>query len=102
MISNKIKDKIRIRFQASNLPEESYDSFLISSISEITRIQSAIEAVELAKEEADRICRETIRGLDRQLIEIYKSCNHSMSTRHPDPSGNNDVSYTCDVCHKEL
>lgn len=47
-----------------------------------------------------------LQGLDKQLLELNNSrrrlllsCPHDWEY-HPDPSGNNDSSYTCRICHE--
>ena len=33
-----------------------------------------------------------------ELRELRKRCPHTKTTYHPDPSGNNDSGYSCDLC----
>lgn len=34
----------------------------------------------------------------KELKELQKACKHQLTTYHPDPSGNNDSWYECDIC----
>lgn len=54
----------------------------------------AIEKYKLLYEKRLQRHKEKIR-------EIRKQCPHNKETYYPDPSGNNDSSYTCDVCGRE-
>jgi predicted dithiol-disulfide oxidoreductase (DUF899 family) len=36
-----------------------------------------------------------------KIKEIRKQCPHSEESYYPDPSGNNDSTYTCDVCGRD-
>ena len=37
----------------------------------------------------------------KKIKEIRKKCGHWSETYHPDPSGNNDSCYSCDICGRE-
>jgi hypothetical protein len=37
----------------------------------------------------------------KEIDEIRRSCNHELTTYHPDPSGNNDSYMECEICGKE-
>ena len=44
------------------------------------------------------------KRLDRHkknIKEIRKQCPHTNETFYPDPSGNNDSTYTCNVCGRD-
>ena len=68
----------------------------------------ATKSVSLAISEVrGRISKEIARHeraiakLNRELVNIRGECKHVKRTYHPDPSGNNDSSYTCDACGLE-
>ena len=42
-----------------------------------------------------------IESIYQKLDKIRELCKHSKTTYWPDPSGNNDYSYTCDICGKK-
>lgn len=54
----------------------------------------AIERYKLLYEKRVKLHKENIK-------EIRKQCPHTKETYYPDPSGNNDSSYTCNVCGRE-
>lgn len=41
------------------------------------------------------------RTINARIADIRKKCTHPKTTYHPDPSGNNDSCFTCDVCGLE-
>jgi transposase-like protein len=43
-----------------------------------------------------------MKSLDERIAEQYELCPHSSRTYYPDPSGNGDSSYTCDICGFEF
>jgi hypothetical protein len=43
-----------------------------------------------------------IKDLKDNIKDWQKKCQHWTRTYHPDPSGNNDSYYSCDICGKEL
>jgi len=36
--------------------------------------------------------------IDAEWVELRRKCPHSQTTYLPDPSGNNDSEYRCDIC----
>lgn len=46
--------------------------------------------------------REEKMKLKEKLNKDISLCKHTIRTRHPDPSGNNDSYTSCDICGKEL
>ncbi len=53
--------------------------------------------LEVALEEYESICRR----INKRITMIQTICKHKHKTFHPDPSGNNDSFYSCDICDKE-
>jgi hypothetical protein len=43
-----------------------------------------------------------IEELNKRERLLMKECTHPTWTYYPDPSGNNDSSYTCNDCGKDL
>jgi hypothetical protein len=44
----------------------------------------------------------TVKELKGCIKDWQKKCEHWSKTYHPDPSGNNDSFYECNICGKEL
>jgi len=55
---------------------------------------------DVAKEEARHV--KALKELRERCAKATKDCDHPIKTFHPDPSGNNDSYYECDICGVEL
>jgi hypothetical protein len=63
----------------------------------------AIRHYERLIEEAEETHKAVMKRLNAEISKIRKECTHPAETLqyNPDPSGNNDTSYTCGVCGLE-
>ncbi len=68
-----------------------------------SRIKYTVRHFEKLKDEAEKTHVATIRRLNEEIAKIRSGCEHPAETLqyNPDPSGNNDTSYTCGVCGLE-
>jgi hypothetical protein len=66
-----------------------------------TEIKKEIAFYEGAKDVLHKQFQNAMKELDENISEVRKLCSHSSTTYHPDPSGNNDSCYTCDICGLE-
>lgn len=64
-------------------------------------IQSLKYLYETQLKEADKEYRERCEEINKKLSLLRKECSHQNKTWNPDPSGNNDSFYSCDVCGTE-
>jgi hypothetical protein len=69
----------------------------------MTDFKRRVHYFERLKEEAEATHHQTIKRLNEEIAKIRKECTHPAETLeyNPDPSGNNDTSYTCGVCGLE-
>lgn len=51
--------------------------------------------------DADKEFREKCKDINKKLSLLRKECSHENKTWNPDPSGNNDSYYSCDICGAE-
>ena len=52
------------------------------------------------REKIEEKYKADLEELSHRLKKIRDECPHHEVTYHPDPSGNNDSSYDCDLCGK--
>lgn len=52
-------------------------------------------------EKCKSLYEKKVKSHKQNISKIQKECSHTRETYYPDPSGNNDSSYTCDICGKE-
>jgi len=66
-------------------------------------IKRTVKYYERLKEQAYYEYEALLKRLNEEIATIRKSCGHPAETLeyNPDPSGNNDTSYTCGVCGLE-
>lgn len=64
-------------------------------------IRQLIEVNELTIEKIEQEKKESIALVRKDTRYIRSLCKHEKTTYHPDPSGNNDSCYTCDICGLE-
>jgi len=43
-----------------------------------------------------------LKEIDLKIKSVREKCDHWSKTYNPDPSGNNDSYYSCNICDKEL
>ncbi len=65
-------------------------------------IEREIARIATERERADEKLLDTLAALNMQEREIRDRCKHTKTTYHPDASGNNDSSNTCDICGREV
>ena len=65
-------------------------------------IRHEASRIELAREEAESIYKDTLKELDDQLAEVRQKCPHLETEYYPDASGNNDSWTECKWCGTEL
>ena len=72
-----------------------------ASVSPVVQIEKSIQTcdsnLKSLKDEYER-CQ---RKIEVEIRELRKMCSHEDKTYNPDPSGNNDSYYHCNVCGKE-
>lgn len=66
-------------------------------------IKRTVHYFERLKEEAEKTHVAVIKRLNEEISKIRRACSHPAESLsyNPDPSGNNDTSYTCKVCGLE-
>jgi hypothetical protein len=78
-----------------------FEQYIASVIGGTLDLQSELvncnKAIIVLQEKYDR----DKAALESRKNEIVKKCPHLQLTYHPDPSGNNDSWYSCDVCNAE-
>ena len=66
-------------------------------------IKQSVRDLQYLIHAAEQSHRKHINDLQRQIQNIRATCEHPAESLsyNPDPSGNNDTSYTCGVCGLE-
>ncbi len=65
------------------------------------QIKEAIKYEYVAIQQWQILCKEKVDVHKENIKELQKQCSHIREHYYPDPSGNNDSCYVCDVCGKE-
>ena len=64
------------------------------------KTQLSILNRDIAAEEKRHELEKAVLSYRKLVLQAY--CAHHKTTYHPDPSGNSDSSYSCDVCGAEV
>lgn len=72
--------------------------FLKEKIENTKKILNAIDNREQALASINKQYNEDVDKFRKDIKEIMKTCSHDFRIYHPDPSGNNDSYYSCDIC----
>jgi hypothetical protein len=83
--------------KVSDLPE-----FLKEEVDKAEIVKQKKREIQKSRDEANKIYKEKLKGLDEVEKELQKNCSHYEFVYHPDPSGNSDSYYECLICGKEL
>lgn len=65
------------------------------------KIKYISHLISLEIERQDKVKRDNIEKLREIQIHLRTICDHSERSFYPDPSGNNDSYYVCDICGLE-
>jgi hypothetical protein len=76
--------------------------FIADELDAIERTKQDIAAVERKKKLAKERYQKELADIRKEEAEIEKKCKHWVVDYHPDPSGNNDSSDTCNICGKDF
>ena len=72
---------------------------------ELIAIAETQEKIEKINREMDKLQFNTdqkMKQLKEELINVRTTCSHPDQTYYPDPSGNSDSFYECNICGKQL
>lgn len=94
-----IKAIIDSRPEDSNIPLE---EILETGIDRIKAIRSRILECENKIEDIQKKADAQIFAFRKLIQSTKEECRHESTSYHPDPSGNNDSYYKCDICGAEL
>lgn len=82
------------------LSAEGVSEHLYSELKLVEEIKTGIKGYNAALNDENRRHEAKIKELDARVTELRKKCKHWERTYHPDPSGNSDSYYECQVCGK--
>lgn len=98
-IIEKIIDNYEILSNENLIPEE-LPSYLAEELSRIEKIaNSQINFLRKEQKLKDKY-EEDKKSLRAELVKLQEGCPHYDTSYHPDPSGNNDSDYECNICGK--
>lgn len=72
------------------------------NLKEVEETRTLMEKYILERDLECKKHKEVLSVIAAKIIALQKKCPHWTKTYHPDPSGNNDSFYTCDICDKTL
>lgn len=71
----------------------------------LTEVENITKGIRSANKEIEAECKKhetIIKEIKLKITTLQKQCNHWSKTYHPDPSGNSDSFYECEICGKYL
>lgn len=79
------------------------DAELLSAMKDLVKeIKAEVSAIAKKEHEEAKRHEATVKDLRIRLGLIRKRCPHPTTTYHPDPSGNSDSYYECNLCGAEV
>jgi hypothetical protein len=75
---------------------------LHSQLKLVEEIQSGIRATNKLLQDEQNKYEKVVKDLKTNIKDYQKKCQHWTRTYHPDPSGNSDSFYECNICGKEF
>lgn len=68
-------------------------------------IEHVVTSMKGLNKEVEAECKRhevSVKEIKGKIAALQQYCHHWSRTYHPDPSGNNDSFYECDVCGKYM
>lgn len=97
----KIIDQL-VHLYNSKPQTETLGEFLDREIKRSNYFREQVASIFTEREQIRFSYEKTNDELDKRLRKVQEECPHLTSTFTPDPSGNNDSYYTCNICGKIL
>jgi len=97
MISKELIKQIVDEYKGNDIAE-----YLHAQLKLVEDIKSGIAATNKLMQTEQMNYDKKIKDLKATIKEWQKKCQHWTRTYHPDPSGNNDSFYECNICGKEF
>jgi len=74
--------------------------YIYSSLKEVEDIANVKRSLNKEIEEENKKHEAKVKNVKQRMTELQERCKHWSKTYHPDPSGNSDSYYECDICGK--
>lgn len=97
MVNKEIIKEIIGKYKGDNLAEHVHQQ-----LNKIEQTQKKIRLLNQEIQNEDKQHEKKINKIKQKINETQKNCKHLSKMYHPDPSGNNDSFYHCNICDKYL
>jgi hypothetical protein len=97
MISKELIKQIVDEYKGNDIADH-----LHTQLKLVEEIQSGIRVVNKTLQDVQNNYEKTVKDLKTNIKNYQNKCKHWTRTYNPDPSGNNDSFYECNICGKEF
>jgi chromatin segregation and condensation protein Rec8/ScpA/Scc1 (kleisin family) len=76
--------------------------YIYNNLKEVEAIAKFRKDLNREIEEENKKHEAKIKDVKQRMTALQERCKHWSKTYHPDPSGNSDSYYECDICDKYM